>query len=130
LTDFERLVELLLDGVTFTDEYKNTARQQAEYTANQLLANGVLVPAVKLNQRVYMLEDQDYVVEGVITHLEYNSYTTPKEWITIKANYSYGEYETKGRLDLMLNRIMFLNKEDAETALKERKDTNKFRDLW
>lgn len=39
----DRLIEILLDGVTFTDEYKFPARKQAEYVADRLLANGVIV---------------------------------------------------------------------------------------
>ena len=52
-TERERLIEILLDGVTFTDEYKNTARMQAEYVADHLLANGVIVPPCKVGDTVY-----------------------------------------------------------------------------
>lgn len=44
MTERERLIDILLDGVTFTDEYKQPARMQAEYMADRLLANGVIVP--------------------------------------------------------------------------------------
>ena len=52
----DRLIEILLDGVTFTDEYKFPARKQAEYVADRLLANGVLVPPCKVEPMITVVK--------------------------------------------------------------------------
>ena len=53
MTERERLIEILLDGVTFTDQYEQHEILQAEYMADNLLANGVIAPPVKIGQTVY-----------------------------------------------------------------------------
>lgn len=87
-----------------------------------LLASGVIVPPCKVGDTVYVVDGvTDDVVIGVITHLEYNIFTTPREWITVRGTYPFfGEHDFKDRIDLLIGKTVFLTKEEAERALKER----------
>lgn len=49
----DRLVDLILECRTYTPEYEPQARLHAEYLANHLLNNGVIVPPVKVGDTVY-----------------------------------------------------------------------------
>lgn len=118
MTERERLIEILLDGVTFTDEYKNPARMQAEYTADHLLANGVIVPPVNVGQIVYVV-DRYYTSEWEIYECEVDSLTTYKthtfmELVSVKYHFTFG-VETS-----FVGVEVFLTKEEAEEALKEK----------
>ena len=126
MTEREKLIEILLDGVTFTDTYKNTAQMQVEYVADHLLAHGVIVPPCKVGDIVYAKgwwwRDGDDVATYQITN------------ITITQN-KKGEWTKKYRamrflngktIDYPLNfsfeeigKTVFLTKEEAEKALAE-----------
>lgn len=91
-----------------------------EKLSDHLLANGVIVPPCKVGDTVYVVDGTtDRVVIGVITHLEYNIFTLPREWITVRAEYPFfGGLDFKNRIDLILGKTVFLTKEEAEQALK------------
>ncbi len=97
-----------------------------ESIADHLLSEGVIVPPCKVGQKVYVVNGiSDGIVEGFIEHLDYNFYTTPQEWITVKATYPlFGELEHKSRIDLLLGKTIFLTREEAENAL-ERSENGK-----
>ena len=113
----ERLIKLLQTVPQEIDGSIGVAK-----IADHLLANGVVVPPCKVGDKVYIVDGTtDGIVVGTITHYEQNIYTTPKEWITFKGNYPFfGELQSKGRVDLLLGKTVFLTKEEAEKALKER----------
>ena len=126
----DRLIELILNADTY-DSYacKLCAEEDAscevcyaKKLADYLLANGVIVPPCKVGDTVYVVDGTtDDVVIGVITHLEYNIFTTPREWLTVRATYPFfGELDFKDRIDLLIGKTVFLTKEQAEQALKER----------
>ena len=75
----------------------------------------------KVGDTVYIVDGTtDGIVEGKITRLEYNIYTTPREWITVKCNHPFfGKLEERNRIDLLLGKTVFLTKEEAEKALAE-----------
>lgn len=116
MTDRERLIELIQNAVG------GCAKHWAEIIADHLLANGVIVPPCKVGDTVYVVDGTtDDVVIGVITHFEYNIFTTPREWITVRGTYPlFGELDFKDRIDLLIGKTVFLTKEEAEKALKER----------
>lgn len=127
MTEREKLIELIVQCdkendilACYNDRPKRA--QAAEILADHLLSNGVIVPPCKVGDTVYIVDGTtDGIVEGKITHLEYNIYTTPREWITVIGNYPFfGEHEEKNRIDLLLGKTVFLTKEEAENALKER----------
>ena len=49
----DRLIELILECSTYTPEYSEQARLHAEYLAQHLLNNNVIVLPCKMNSRVY-----------------------------------------------------------------------------
>lgn len=130
MTERERLIEILLDGVTFTDQYKNTARMQAEYTADHLLRSGVIVPPCKVGDTVYEIEKEclgciHYTDGGYSDFCECTlddnklmfEADFDKECIhkIIKTKFAYWMIDKIGK-------TVFLSREDAEKALKERSE--------
>lgn len=128
----ERLIELLnyipckaescaaVDGGRCGD-LDNLNRCQIEAIAEYLLANGVILPPCKVGDAVYIVDrTSDSVVNGIITHFEYNLYTTPKEWITVVSNELwYGKTKIRNRIDLLIGETVFFTREDAERALRK-----------
>jgi hypothetical protein len=51
----DRLIELILECSTYTPEYSEQARLHAEYLAQHLLNEGVIVPPCKVGQKVYCI---------------------------------------------------------------------------
>ena len=107
MTDRDRLIELLIDSSRYIDE------QRGEVIADYLLANGVIVPPIKVGTKVYVITSQTsngknlYIFEDIIT------------------NYHFGE---QGGVICFENHIgvaqwnwdkVFLTKEEAEEKLKE-----------
>lgn len=120
----DRLIELLEYFPVWHSTLKDRWLPEAiKRLADHLLANGVIVPPCKVGDTVYVVDGTtDGIVEGIITNLEYNIYTNPQEWITVKANYPFfGWLEEKNRIDLLLGKTVFLTKEEAEKELERRK---------
>lgn len=125
MTERERLIELLNEatfGVNVHTLADHLKKETIEAVADHLLSNGVIVPPCMVGDTIYIVDGTtDGIVVGTITQLEQNIYTTPKEWITFKGNYPFfGELESKNRVDLLLGKTVFLTKEEAEKALRER----------
>ena len=124
----DRLIELIGDFPTYGGTLKEKWWGEAvERLADHLLANGVIVPPCKVGDTVYIVDGTtDGIVEGKITHFEFNLYTTPREWITVVGNYPFvGELEERNRIDLLLGKTVFLTIEEAEKALAERIENGK-----
>ena len=125
MNDRDRLIELL-DGFVFGTQIAVNSVEwdstKVKELTDHLLANGVIVPPCKVGDTVYIVDGTtDGIVVGTITRLEQNIYTTPSEWITIEGNYPFfGQLESKNRVDLLLGKTVFLTKDEAEEALKER----------
>ena len=102
----DRLIEILLDGVTFTDEYKFPARKQAEYVADRLISNGVIVPPCKVGDTVYWYNMGGEIAEAKVKMLGF------------AVRHSKGfEYDVP--FDAF-GKTVFLTREEAEKALAER----------
>ena len=100
MTDRDRLIELIQNAVN------GCARHWAEIIADYLLANGVIVPQLKAGDKVYQIDAERVYELDILCAYFY------KRWI----------YETKG-IDFDIESIgksIFLTKEEAEKALKER----------
>jgi acetyltransferase-like isoleucine patch superfamily enzyme len=122
----ERLIELIEET---EDKYieciRNSVEQRidfGEFFADRLLAEGVIVPPCKVGDTVYIVDGTtDGIVEGKIINIEFNIYTTPREWITVIGNYPFfGKHEEKNRIDLLIGKTVFLSREEAEKALAEK----------
>lgn len=115
MTERERLIEILLDGVTFTDQYKNTARMQAEYTADHLLRSGVIVPPCKVGDTLYF-PISHRVIPYEVSKVKYDGDLLK----IVTHNKLSGTQRTIWSMDV--GQTIFLSREDAEKALKERKN--------
>ena len=107
MTERERLVELLKNVP------RNTRSFYAQF-ADYLLANGVIVPPVKVGDMVYILAgpfgkkyEQD-VCEGF--------YIGNNGVLQVRTRNKKGNHGTYG----VIGETVFLTKEEAEKALKER----------
>ena len=127
----ERLIELLgkadKAGVEYIDELDHPMELEEAYAyiADYLLENGVIVPPIQLGQRVWFENGTlNEVCEATVIRVEYNYFTSPQEWIEIEYYSSIiGEHKYKSRIDLMIGKTVFLTREEAEQALKEREKT-------
>ena len=132
MTERERLIELIRKARSFfmeDDDYENID----EYIADHLLANGVIVPPCKVGDNVYSLDEcscED--IDGVYTKCEFYGYGEDDMICAIpcgaKCPYQYRVikcYVTESNI-LMFARLwgktVFLTKEEAEKALKERSE--------
>ena len=105
----DRLIEILLDGVTFTDEYKFPARKQAEYVADRLLANGVIVPPCKVGDTLWIVGEYRGVYSAKVRVFFFNEKGV--------------EYIRTTSCDIpsdALGKTVFLTREAAEATLAER----------
>lgn len=110
----DRLIELLLQTETFTSDYSEQARQQAEYKADYLLANGVIVPPCKVGQKLYTTNiTRTYVREWTVTHFE-----TYKGDTMIYAKMSFHKEPIFLCSNIDIGDDVFFTKEEAEAALK------------
>ena len=114
-SDRNRLIKSIQDSVN------GCARHWAEIIADYLLVNGVIVPTLNCGDRVWFIpKGLDEVCEATVVRIEYNYFTSPQEWIVLDYISSIvGKHEYKSRIDLMLNKTVFLTKEEAEEKLRE-----------
>lgn len=100
----DRLVELILECSTYTPNYEPQARLHAEYLAQHLLNNGVIVPPFPIGTTYYRLVKRNGKCVGeyyIIREAVLNYYNIDKVLID-------------------LGKTVFLTREEAENALKER----------
>ena len=115
----DRLIELRHEAMKLSKNASSDIERDMIF-ADYLLANGVIVPPCKVGDTVYVVDGSaDEVAIGVITHLEYNIYTTPREWIAIRVEHPiFGLRHIKEKVDLAIGKTVFLTREEAERALK------------
>ena len=102
MNDRDRLIELIQDAVN------GCARHWAEIIADHLLANGVIVPPCKVGDRVY------YIAFGKVYKSKCHAITQHKHALQIHL------YDYDGDNAKYPAKKVFLTKEEAERALKER----------
>lgn len=110
----ERLIELILDTEAFTADFEEFARQQAEYKAGYLLANGVIaLPELKHRQTVYQ------IYKNKIMQLEVASYAIRPEFDNLLQIHLYKNgFNGCCTMD-DFGKTVFLTKEEAEAALRK-----------
>lgn len=105
MTARERLIELLLQTETFTADYAESARLQAEYKANHLLANGVICPPCKVEFMSVRISQYKTAVFFEADLLDEDGNPTGSDcWFW----------------DHYIGESVFLTREEAEKALAER----------
>lgn len=77
----------------------------------------------KVGDKVWYLNAINEICEAVVTCVKFNIYTKPQIWISIKY-YSElcGEHTHTSRIDMALNKTVFLTREEVEAALAERRN--------
>lgn len=82
-------------------------------------AGRLVVLPCKVGDTVWYITPSTEVCEAEVIGIWLNVYTNPQMWLEIKYRSKFaGECEHKSRIDLMLGKILFLTREEAETALK------------
>lgn len=117
MADRERLIELMQKQ--FAELYKDgdwNFNEMLVGVADHLLANGVIVPPCKVGDAVYYIFESEIRKLTVIS-LSYMFSKTFKHFIFHTQNYRGAvlSYEFKD-----IGKTVFLTKEEAENALKER----------
>jgi hypothetical protein len=120
MTDRERLIELIQNAVN------GCARHWAEVIADHLLANGVIAPPCKVGDTVYSFCDVfgailPYVVQNF--GVGFMGKDRQNYWFWEATSHATETDELLDEIDFDLDDIgktVFLTKEEAEQALKER----------
>ena len=114
MTDRERLIELLGKKYNCVDRNKCLNEQ-----ANYLLANGVIVPPCNVGDTVYEIQPiRNRVQAYTIIVVKYNGRFWTFSWVLKDRKGFYGNVE--GFSSHQIGKTVFLTKEEAEQALKER----------
>ena len=112
MTEHERLVDLLDEAFLECDD--NYGRPNTEQVAEHLLNNGVIAPPCKVGDTVYSIVDGiTQVFEGRVYAIEITEFGTVYRF-TRKG------YYTGGCTEEAIGKTVFLTREEAEAALKER----------
>lgn len=131
MTERERLYELIVDAENefYREKPCGTDSARCEMVAEHLLANGVLLPPVKVGQTVY------YIVGATYKSPENCRVSTPREVVEISYKRQRGPerrtisgFITEDGVRYGFNSIgktAFLAREDAEEALRKRKEVQK-----
>lgn len=94
-----------------------TAVDFEEYCADYLIANGVVVPPVKVGEVVYEIQPiRKRVQTYEITTIKYNGHYWWFTWILKDRKGIYGNVE--GFSSHQIGKTVFLTREEAEAALK------------
>lgn len=136
----DRLIELL--EKTFAEQYEKRGLLTAPHTADYLLANGVIVPPCKVGQTVYVIEPLWYGIWGENEHKcrkcehFYEGGMGDNPDCTLGKNCCYHIVEEEADLrsladwitpnrftkEIAWGKTVFLTREEAEQALKEREN--------
>ena len=137
MTDRERLIELLItpikltNGIVTVHEIK-VSLYEAGFVADHLLANGVIVPPCKVGDKVYVFEDcscySDYYAKACGNRLPGDKRRKAISIVPVgigkRKHHCIKLFERKFKLQHLdkIGKTVFLTKEEAEKALKERAD--------
>lgn len=126
MTELERLTVLIEECAAIHESgFAPDKRVPAEALARYLLGNGVILPPVKVGQTVYFLRYNE-VCEAKVIFMEINLFTDPQLWLSVEYySLMFGTHTYKTRIDLMLGKIVFLTREEAEAELEKRRKEKK-----
>lgn len=118
-TDRDRLIELLMKVDYAFDTNGRKASDSAEFVADYLLANSVIIPPCKVGDYIYIIDDFDtdepYVLDVKVVEL---GQSERGKWITLDLPLGlklkrYISWDDIGK-------TVFLTKEEAEQVLNKR----------
>ena len=114
--------ELHTEKLAYESEYVpiiDALNRLAEYEDAEEQGLLVRLPC-KLGQEVWIAPFCGEVCRGKITKIEENIYTEPTTRLTVEYVSDFiGKHEYTSRIDLMLNKTVFLTREAAEKALED-----------
>ena len=114
MTDREKNTLIDILNKSFAEQYEKRGLLTAPHTADDLLANGVIVPPCKVGDKLYQIVDmshtacKSFVSDFPITVLPHQIY-----YINVVGGVSAIPFDNFGK-------TVFLTKEEAEAKLKER----------
>ena len=112
MTDRDKLIELI--EKSFAEQYEKRGLLTAPHTADDLLANGVIVPPCKVGDKVYFL-DAICVDDGYCIN---NLSCLDCKWAELQVR----EIDFDLSMYYEIGKTVFLTKEEAEEKLKEMKE--------
>lgn len=119
MTEREKLIELL-QGLALSDEpCVDGLFEWADTIADHLLSNGVIVPPCKVGDTVYEVQlYRERIQAYKVVTIKYNGHFWYMVWMLKDGKGVYGNLD--GFVDSQLGKTVFLTKEEAERALKEK----------
>ena len=126
MTERERLIELLKHNNCSSPmlcdpncKYAELQRCYEERTADYLLANGVILSPLKLNDTVWVLEESGYITEYKIFRID--SQVVKENTYNIFYGHDDNNVYIFSTEEGVIGITVFLTKEEAEKALEEKK---------
>lgn len=121
MSDRDRLVELLKNSPYLDVCYGDD--RTYEKAADHLLSNGIFVPPCKVGDTLFFIYNSPYANKPDLTPRIYKTddwyFDIDKKGISIRTRDVHGYM---GKYHYYLGETVFLTSEEAETALKERKE--------
>lgn len=114
----DRLIELLTDNLPHCDNpLQDTYDEIVERLADHLIENGAIMPPCKVGDTVYLIKyhysDRRVVLPYKVTEILYSSSRGVRPFVFVtNTGYSFDNCD--------IGDIVFLTREDAEKALRER----------
>lgn len=128
MTDRERLIELLIDGLDISEKqphyYGEPMRINYQKIADYLLGNGVKVPMCNINDLVYVIRQKRKRANGGY----YNSICSTQRNMheAIKKDEAYVDCKKVTKTDMyLIGKTVFLTRGEAEKVLKGAKSYGK-----
>ena len=112
MTDRERLIDLMIEAKRTDPETGSFT----DYLADYLLEHGVIVLPCKVGDTVYLISfEGNEITSYTVTSIDYNSWGIPTRLFLENSEYDFGIFSMQG-----IEEDVFLTREEAEKALKER----------
>lgn len=120
----DRLVELLTDNLPHCDNpLQDTYDEIVKRLADHLIENGTILPPCKVGDTVYFFSSVlEEVCESKVIKIEQNYYTPSNPfWFSIEyLSKQIGTQVIHIPINQAIGKTVFLTREDAEKALRER----------
>lgn len=122
----DRLIELILECSTYTPEYSEQARLHAEYLAQHLLNEGVIVPPCKVGDEVYWIGNKESIVKTYyVACVEINIFEGRIHTVIHTKINKDNFYSDEHFSNYQFGKYLFFTREEAEKALAERSENGK-----